>query len=77
MVRVVLARVGVTLVTALLTDKFIINALVLLLEWLASKTSNDMDDRLVQVLKESLDKRGGKPVNLYQEVKQTVQGRKE
>lgn len=62
----VLARIG----TALLTEKVIINLVIILASWLASKTKNDLDDQLVEALKDALDKDHGKPVkNLYDQVK--------
>lgn len=54
---------------ALFTEKVLINLVVLLAEWAAGKTTNDLDDRVVKEVKEGLDKRQGREVNLYQEVK--------
>lgn len=57
---------------ALFTEKVLMNLIVLLAEWAAEKTSNDLDDRLVKEVKDGLDKRQGRAVNLYQEVKSKV-----
>lgn len=61
----VLFNIGRTL----LTEKVLTNLVVLLASWLASKTSNDLDDQIVQTIKDGLDKQNGQPRNLYQEVK--------
>lgn len=62
----VLARIS----TALFTEKVIINLIVMLAEWVAKRTKTDLDDRLVEILKDALDKDHGKPVkNLYDQVK--------
>lgn len=54
---------------AMLTEKVMVNLVVIMAEWLASRTKNDLDDRLVEAVKEALDKDHGRPGNLYQEVR--------
>lgn len=54
---------------ALFTEKVLINLVVLLAEWAASKTTNDLDDKIVGELKKGLDENHGRPRNLYQEIK--------
>lgn len=56
----------------LFTEKVLMNLLVILATWLARRTTNDLDDSLVQAIKEGLDKQSGQPANnLYDRVKQT------
>ena len=55
---------------ALLTEKIIINLVLVLAEWLVKRTGNDLDDKILAVVKEALDKRQGKSVgNLYDAIK--------
>lgn len=61
----VIARIG----TALFTEKVVINLVVILASWLASKTENDLDDQLVEALKDALDKDHGQPRNLYDDIR--------
>lgn len=65
----VLAKVGATLLMSMLTEKFIINMLVLILDKLASRWGNDFTKEALNHLKDSLDKDRGTPKNLYSEVK--------
>lgn len=61
-----LFRIG----AALFTEKVLVNLIVVLADWAAKRTSNDLDDRLVEALKDALDKQQGKPnTNLYAQVK--------
>lgn len=69
-------RIGSVIVSSLFTigrimftEKVLVNLAVLLAEWAAKKTSNDLDDRIVQELKRGIDESRGRPVNLYQEIK--------
>lgn len=57
------------LLRSTLTEKAIMNLVVVLASWLAKRTSNDLDDRLVALLKEAVSKRYGKPGNLYPELR--------
>ena len=50
----VLKTIGKSLLSALLTEAFIKEIIVFLLEKLAAKTSNSVDDQLVAKLKEAL-----------------------
>lgn len=70
MIRFALARVFKTLLAAVLTEKFLINLVLLLADWLAKRTQNDLDDRLVAHLRDALGKVKGQPArNLYDELK--------
>lgn len=69
MIQAVVARVVTTTLAAVLTERFVMNVLVLLASWLASKTKNDLDDQLVEALKDALDKDHGQPRNLYDEIR--------
>jgi hypothetical protein len=50
----VLTQIGKALLAALLTEKFIKDLVVFLLEKLAAKTDNKVDDELVVKVKEAL-----------------------
>lgn len=54
---------------SMMTEKVLVNLVVILAEWLASRTKNDLDDRLVAAVKDALDKDQGTPCNLYDEVR--------
>jgi hypothetical protein len=58
-----------TLGRTLFSEKVLLNLVVLLADWAAKKTTNDLDDKIVKELKGGLDKRQGSPVNLYQSIK--------
>lgn len=62
----ILARFG----TTIFTEKVLMNLSVLLLSWIAKRTSNDLDDQVVDLIKNRLDRKNGefKP-NLYKGVK--------
>ena len=51
----VIASVGTTIITKLLTEKVIITIFIKLMEWLVTKTKNELDDSLVQEIKEALE----------------------
>lgn len=69
MIKALAAGVISRLVTSLLTERFVINVAILLLEWLVKRTENDLDDRLLEHLKDALDNDHGTPLNLYDEIK--------
>ena len=50
----ILKQLGKALISALLTEKFIKEIVIFLLEKLAKKTTNDIDDVIVQKMKEAL-----------------------
>jgi len=69
-VGAVLATVLFRIGTTLFTEKVLMNLLVVLASWLAKRTTNDLDDQLVEAVKGGLDKKSGFPAgNLYDEVK--------
>lgn len=51
----IIKSIGKALLSALLTEKFIKEIIVYLLEKLAKKTSNDVDDEIVAKIKEALN----------------------
>lgn len=61
----VVARIGKTL----LTERVIINLVIVLGDWLVKRTSNDLDDKAFKVFKEALDKQYNRPTNLYRELR--------
>lgn len=56
-----LKTVGKSLLSALLTETFIKEVIVYLLEKLAQSTSNSVDDALVEKMKEALYKKSEQP----------------
>ena len=54
MIVEVLKQIGKALISAILTEKFVKEIIVFLLEKLAAKTSNDVDDEIVKKVKEAL-----------------------
>lgn len=50
----IIKQIGKAVLSALLTEKFIKEVVVFLLEKLAQKTDNDVDDVIVQKVKEAL-----------------------
>ena len=50
-----LKEIGKGLISALLTEKFIKEMIIFLLEKLAKLTSNDVDDEIVKKVKEALE----------------------
>jgi len=58
------------LLTALLSEKVLINMTVILASWIAKRTDNRLDDQLVQALKDGVSQRqDGRPTgHLYARV---------
>ena len=52
----ILKTVGKAILKALLTETAMKRMVILLLEWLASKSSNDLDDKIVEEVKKALEK---------------------
>lgn len=50
----ILKSVGKSLISALLTEKFIKEVIVFLLDKLAKKTDNEIDDKVVDMVKKAL-----------------------
>lgn len=66
----ILVSVLFGLLRALFTEKVLTNLVVILASWLVKRTSNDLDDQIVDAIKDGLDKQGGQPAgNLYDRVK--------
>lgn len=51
----IIKQIGKAVLSALLTEKFIKEVVVFLLEKLAKKTDNDVDDTIVAKVKEALN----------------------
>ena len=45
-----------TVVLSMLTEKMILKLTLMLLEWAADRTSNEVDDKVVEMMKEQLNK---------------------
>ena len=45
-----------TVVLSMLTEKMILKLTLMLLEWAADRTSNEVDDKVVEMMKEQLKK---------------------
>ena len=57
----VLKSIGKALVSALLTEKFVKEIIIYLLEKLAKKSDNKIDDEIVAKIKEAMDIKDKKP----------------
>ena len=57
----VLKSIGKALVSALLTEKFVKEIIIYLLEKLALKSDNKIDDEIVAKIKEAMDIKDKKP----------------
>ncbi|MDA5564376.1 hypothetical protein PJK54_11945 [Cobetia sp. MMG027] len=62
----VILKILTSMATTLLTERFLLNLLIVLAERLAKSTSNTLDDQIVRELKRAVE--GSKPT-LYNEVK--------
>ncbi|WP_417358591.1 hypothetical protein [Gallaecimonas pentaromativorans] len=62
----VILKILTSMATTLLTERFLLNLLIVLAERLAKSTSNTLDDQIVRELKRAVE--GSKPT-LYSEVK--------
>ena len=47
-----------TVVLSMLTEKMILKLTLMLLEWAADRTSNEVDDKVVDMMREQLQKTG-------------------
>jgi len=56
----VLSSTFTSMITALCTQKVIEKTSLLLLSYLASKTTNKVDDKLVKMLEEAIDEKNSK-----------------
>jgi len=50
----ILAQIGKALISALLTETIVKKLIILLLDKLAKKTDNDVDDEIVKIVKDAL-----------------------
>ncbi|MDH2289973.1 MULTISPECIES: hypothetical protein [unclassified Cobetia] len=62
----IVLKILTSMATTLLTERFLLNLLIVLAERLAKSTSNTLDDQIVRELKRAVE--GSKPT-LYSEVK--------
>lgn len=62
----IVLKILTSMATTLLTERFLLNLLIVLAERLAKSTSNTLDDQIVRELKRAVE--GSKPT-LYNEVK--------
>jgi len=69
MIRSVLARTLTTLITTFLTEKFILNLLVMMAEWAVVRWGNDLAEDLFEQFKRELDNDNNEPVNLYDDTR--------
>ena len=58
MIVPLLAGTAKTLLVSLLSERIIIVVFVQVAEWLAERSSNKLDDKLVQTLRERLEEQG-------------------
>ncbi len=69
MIPTIAARVLASVMAAILTERFLVNVLVILAEWAVNRWGNDLAGDLFQQFKDSLDKDHGQPMNLYDEIR--------
>lgn len=70
MIRAVAAKVLATTLTSVLTEKFIMNVLVILAGWAVKRWGNDLAEDLFEQFRDALDRDHGTPMNLYSEIKE-------
>lgn len=70
MIRAVAAKVLATTLTAVLTEKFVMNVLVILAGWAVKRWGNDLAEDLFEQFQDALDRDHGTPMNLYNEIKE-------
>lgn len=70
MIRAVAAKVLATTLTSVLTEKFIMNVLVILAGWAVRRWGNDLAEDLFEQFRDALDRDHGTPMNLYSEIKE-------
>lgn len=75
MIRAVAAKVVATTIATMLTERFVMNVLVILAEWAVKRWGNDLAGDLFRQFKESLDRNHGQPMNLYNEIRDRDPGR--
>lgn len=68
MESVIISVLGGVLKTSL-TEKAIANLIAVLLKFVVTKTSNDLDNRILEAVLDGLDKSAGQSMNLYDHVK--------
>ena len=59
-VATILGKIGASLLAALLTEKVIVKLTIVLLEKLVKSTENKLDDDLLEIVKEALEKPNAK-----------------
>lgn len=69
MIQAVAARVLATTLAAVLTERFVMNVLVILAGWAVKRWGNDLAGDLFEQFKEALDRDNGQPMNLYDEIR--------
>lgn len=69
MIQAVAARVVASTLAAVLTERFVMNVLVLLAEWAVNRWGNDLAGDLFEQFKLALDRDGGQQMNLYDEIR--------
>lgn len=72
MIRAVAAKVFATTLTTVLTEKFIMNILVILAGWAVKRWGNDLAEDLFEQFRDALDNDHGTPLNLYNEIKEKM-----
>lgn len=70
--RALLARTLLSVLTSVLTERFILNVLVLLAEWAVRRWGNDLAEDLFAQFKQALDRQEGQPANLYTQIRRDV-----
>ena len=58
MIAPLLASAAKTVVISMLTEKVVLNVLLMLCEWASSKSTNTIDDKIVNQIREKLNADG-------------------
>jgi hypothetical protein len=72
MLQVIGARLLASALETFLTEKFLINILLLVGKYIVNRTENDLDNQLFNQFKEALDNNHGTPSNLYKDLKDKI-----
>lgn len=56
MILSILKEVGKAILLAILSEAFLKELIVYVLEWLSKKTDNEVDDKIVEMVKKALEK---------------------
>lgn len=70
--QAVVIKVLQSVLASILTEKVLINLIILLAERVVQSTENDLDNQILREFKDALDRNHGTPGNLYKSVKEKL-----